>query len=309
MTFQQILHAGFGRRVRMESQATRQPAYDLLGVLALSFLYLTAVLTVPGTPVQALLGLLFVLVLPGYALLAAISGGAVKLALSERLTLSCVLSLATVMFVAMSLNVFRRLDLAGLVCALEATIAAGCLCAYRRRTRIRPDDAGHLVRLRLKSKKRPILRILIDVLVAACVCTTLCLMVGVITSERAPVPTTAFYLLGKGGKAGDYVETARCGSRFPVTLGVINNEQDVKDYSIRMRIGDERPRILARITLDPRETWEEQFEVTIEQCGTVQSVTFDLVEGQSESPYRSIYQRVRTTSGEEWDDTCEEPGV
>jgi uncharacterized membrane protein len=292
----------------MELQTTRKPACDLLGVLALSLLYLIAVLTRPGGWLQALFGLPFVLIVSGYVLLAAIHRDSAKTALSERLALSCVLSLAIVMFAAMSLNAFRRLHLAWLLCALGALIAAGCAYAYRGRKRMHWNNAGHIAHLRSRWKKPSALTSLIDVLFVACLCTTLCLMVDVIAFERTSVPTTAFYLLSGDGKAGGYVRAAECGCGFPVTLGIVNNEEDVKDYSIGVRIGDQRRRIVARVTLQPRQTWEERFEVTVERCGTVQAVVFDLLEGQSESPYRTVYQRVRTTPACGCDDVLEELG-
>lgn len=291
----------------MEPEARVRPAYDVLGVLALCSLYLIAVLRVPGGLLQALLGLPFLLVLPGYALLAGIDSGSGRLALSERLALSCVLSLAIVMFVAMGLNAFHRLDLAGLLCTLEAIIAASCAHAYQRRTWSPSGDSDRMARspFRWRNRSEPVM--LIDAVVVACACTSLWVMADTIVVEHAPVPTTAFYLLGEEGTAGRYVETVGCGCRFPVTLGVINNEQDVKLYSIRMRIGDHRPRTLAQITLEPSHSWEERFAVAIEQCGIVHRVVFDLLEGQSESPYRTVYQRVRTTSGDECDGVCGEP--
>lgn len=290
----------------MEPEATVKPAYDLLGVFALCSVYLIAVLTLPGGLLQALLGLPFLLVLPGYVLLAGIDSGSVRWALSERLALSCVLSLAIVVFAAMSLNAFRRLDLAGLLCTLEAIIAASCAYAYQRKTRGLPGNSDRTARSPLRWQNRSGPTMLIDVVVVACVCTLLCLVADTIVYERRPVPTTAFYLLGKEGKAGSYVETVECGCRFPVTLGVINNEQDVKHYSIRMRIGDQRPRILAQITLEPSQSWEERFEVAIDQCGTLQPVVFDLLEGQSESPYRTVYQRIRATLSDEGGNVCGE---
>lgn len=117
---------------------------------------------------------------------------------------------------------------------------------------------------------------------------------GVLDTVRALI---AIALLELGG----YVKRVACDSRLRVTVGVINNQPHVKDYSIRIRNGDEPSRVLKWITLEPGQTWEEPVDVSPGRCGTLQSVVFSLLEGESESPKRSIYQRVLVTVGDELD--------
>jgi uncharacterized membrane protein len=283
----------------MASKGTGRSSNDLLGVLALSQLYLAVLLTRQGGLLQGLLGLPFVLMLPGYALLAAIDVNSGELELAERLTISCVLSLATVISVAMGLNVIRRLDPTWLACVLEAIIVAGCACAYWCRTGVSLDAGGHLDWLRSREQNRSTLAIVVHLVTVGCVCAILFLMADLIQCERAPVPTTALYLLGDDGEAGGYVKRVACDSRLRVTVGVVNNQPDANDYSIRIRIGDQPSQVLKRITLEPGQTWEERVDVRPDWCGTVQSVVFDLVEG--ERPMRSVYQRVLATVGDALD--------
>ena len=283
----------------MEAKGASRLANDLFGVLTLSLLYLTALLTGQGEHLRNSLGLLFALVLPGYALLAGIDSNWRERDVSERLTLSCVLSLATVIAVAMGLNVVRRLDPVWLAGALEAIIVAGCVRDYRRRTGVSLDAGGHLDWLPSQRESRSTLAIVVDLVTICCVCSTLFLVADLIQFERVPVPTTALYLLGDDRKAGGYVKSVACGSRFRVTVGVINNEVIVKDYSIRMQMDDQPSRILTRITLGPGDIWEGPVEVRPDRCGTLQSVAFHLLEGESESPERSVYQRVRVTVGDQ----------
>jgi len=285
----------------MESKRTGRSSNDLLGVLGLSLLYLIMLLTRQKGLAQGLLGLPFVLMLPGYALLAAIDATSGELELAERLTVSCVLSLATVISVAMGLNVIRRLELVWLVSILEAIVVAGCAYAYGRRSEASLRATTHLVWLPEKRENQSELAIGVNLVILGCIWTTFFLMANVLRFEPLPVPTTALYLLGDDGKAGGYVKRVACDSRLRVTVGVINNQPDVKDYSIRIRIGHEPSRVLKRITLEPGQSWEEPVDVSPGRCGTLQSVVFSLLEGESEGPERSVYQRVLVTVGDELD--------
>jgi len=290
----------------MEAKVVSRPANDLFVVLVLSLLYLIVVLAGYGGLLRNSLGLPFALVLPGYAMLAAIDSDSVELDLTERLSLSCMLSLVSVISVASGLNVIRRLDAARLAWVLEAIIVASCARAYWYRTKGSPTGGGHLVRLPLRGKNGSALAIMIHLAAIGCVCATFCLMADVGQFERVPVPTTALYLLGDESRAEGYVERVACGSRFRVTVGVINNERTAQEYSIRMQVDDQPAQILTPITLDPGEIWEEPAEVILDRCGTMQSVAFHLLKGESESPDRSVHQRVRVTADGERDGVREE---
>jgi hypothetical protein len=99
---------------------------------------LAAALGLTGPVVPALLGLLLVLVLPGYALTAALLPQR-ALGWAERVTLTVALSLVSTMLGSLALNALsgglRPFAWAGL---LAAVTVGGCLIAWRRRRGLAP---------------------------------------------------------------------------------------------------------------------------------------------------------------------------
>jgi uncharacterized membrane protein len=289
------------RRMETSMQSKIKSGYDLLGVFGLSLLYLSSLLASLGSAFQILLGLPFALVLPGYALLAVVYPDQKKVDLPLRLALGCVLSLTLVTLFAMGLNAVGLLDLIELACSLELTIIACCILAYGRRSRLAPDNQSPLMQPLWKSRRQSVLVLLAGILVMAVFLIVIHMIADLVSGEQPQTYTTAFYLLGEDGRAGNYPNQLELGHPFPVTLGIINNERDPTTYLIEMQVDNQAPEVLARIRLEPGETWERLFDVTIGQPdNTLVLVGFNLYKGAQDSPYRCVHQRVRVVGLENY---------
>jgi uncharacterized membrane protein len=268
--------------------------YDLLAILGLSFVYVLSLLVSPGSVFHALLGLPFALMLPGYTVQAAVYPRQDELELPLRWALGCVLSLTLVTLLAMSLNALGRLDVVWLVCSLELITVVCCGIAYWRRSRLVPDSQSLLSRLVWKSRQQLVWVLFASTLVIVGLVLATGIFVDLLGGRQSQTYTTAFYLLGEDGRAGNYPGEVRLGHPFSATLGIINHEQEAATYRIEMQIGDQGPETLAQVSLQPSETWERTFDVIIKQSdNTTVLVRFNLYTEFGSSPYRSLHQRVQ----------------
>ena len=94
--------------------------------------------------------------------------------------------------------------------------------------------------------------------------------------------------------AGNYPDEVRLGQPFPATLGIISKEQGTATYRIEMQINGQTPQVLAKVSLEPGETWEETFDLTVSQSdSTTARVDFYLYREPEAVSYRSVHQSVQ----------------
>jgi uncharacterized membrane protein len=268
--------------------------YDLVGVAGFSLVYLLVLLLAPGSVLQALLGLPFALFLPGYALLAATESHQETMQLATRLAMSCVLSLALVTLLALGLNAIAQLTLVALVLGIELIVIGSCIVAVGRRNRLTAARRIPLEEITLSLRRKPGPALFLGVVLVVGLVFATQAVVSLLAGEEAETYTTAFYLLGEEGMAGSYPDEVRLGQPFPATLGIINKERGPASYRVEMRIDGQSPQNLAQVSLEPGETWERTFDVTIWQAGgDTARVDFYLYREPDRTPYRSVHQRVR----------------
>lgn len=268
--------------------------YDLLAILGLSLVYVLSLLASPGSVFHALLGLPFALILPGYTVQAAVYPRQDELESPLRWALGCVLSLTLVTLLALSLNALGRLDVVWLAGCLELIIVVGCAVAYRRRSRLAPDSQAPLPRLHWQSRRQLVWVLFASTLVIAGLVLITGIFVDLLGGRRPQTYTTALYLLGEDGRAGNYPGEVRRGYPFSTTLGIINHEQEAATYRIEVQIGAQDPETLAQVSLQPGETWERTFDVTIRESESATArVDFKLYRDSSVELYRSVHVRVQ----------------
>ena len=268
--------------------------YDLLAVLGLSFVYMLSLLVMPGTVFHALLGLPFALILPGYALQASVYPRRDELEPPLRWAFGCAFSLTLVIILAMILSAVGQLDVVWLAGCLELIIIACCVIAYLRRSRLAPDTRATRPPDAPRSR-RPIARLLPPVVLAIA---GLVLVAGIfivlLGGRQEQTYTTAFYLLGDNGQAGNYPSEVTFGRPFSVTLGIVNHEQDAATYRINVQVDDQGPEALDQVSLQPGETWERTFNVTVNGAESAAArVGFNLYRDSGADPYRSLHMRVQ----------------
>jgi uncharacterized membrane protein len=172
--------------------------------------------------------------------------------------------------------------------ALLVFIIAASGVAYYRRRRLPPEE-------RFEPRFRPRLwwgqnrwdRVLLVLLVVV----IFGAIGGLVYVARPPAvgeTFTEFYLLGPEGRAANYPDVLSLGEKTTVTLGIINHEQVLTDYHVRIVIGGQEVEEVATITLADEEKWEQKVSFAPVGVGEEQEVEFQLYKGDENIPYHVL---------------------
>lgn len=279
---------------------TLADSVDLLLLLAFALIVPGLLLLPPWLAlVRVPLGLVAVLLAPGYALQAALFPRRDELDGVARAGLSIGLSVALVPPAALLLD---RLPWGirpwPIVVLLAAWIALVALVAALRRRRLLASGAAYTPALPdLAGWWRGLaLRAQLAVLGAALALTALAGLAAV--SLALPPPSsylTEFYVLGKAGLAEDYPRTAAVGETLAVTMGITNREREARSYRVELWAVDpwqaERRQLVATagpVALAPGATHEQPISWAMPWAGDDQTVELLLFSGEDPAPYRRL---------------------
>ena len=284
---------------------------DLLAAAALSLAMLLFTLTpLSGLPVVRIpLGLLMVLFVPGYTLIAALFPGEADLDGIERVALSFGLSIAVVPLIGLGLNYTPwGIRLTPVVVSLALFTLLMSAAAYWRRSSL-PEDERFSLRLResaqgwmaeLLQENRSRLDRALTIILVLSIIASIAALVYVIVTPKQGEKFTEFYILGPGGKACDYPTSVISGSSSTVIVGVVNHEYAPVNYTMRIvlnsTVDGEQPHteemLIAshNLTLAHNESWERPVNYTLNRTGDFQKLQFLLYrEGNFTGPYRDLH--------------------
>jgi uncharacterized membrane protein len=252
----------------------------------------------PAPALRVTLGLLYLLFLPGYALVAALFPGRDDVPAIRRFTLAVVLSLAIVSLITLMLNWTPwGVTLVPILVSITSFIVLACGVAYFRRSRLPPEDRfAPQLEIRLPGWSSTSL-------------VEKALMIGLVTSIILGVGTAAyflihpkvteryteFYVLGAGGALEEYPLEAVEGEPITLILGVVNHEHETVKYRL-VRDVSGRDRVdVAQIELAQGERWEEPttFALSLDEGNDaacyLETVSFVLYKDGRSEPHRSVY--------------------
>lgn len=249
--------------------------FDLILVMVLTLLCALFILVpvLNETIIRTVLGLLLVLFLPGYALIASLFPKRDDLDTIERLALSFGLSIAITPLIGLALNYTPfgiRLDpilfsLSGVTLLLSAV-------AYLRRRRTPEEDrfsvdfAGFFRGVREsfqgESKTGKILSVVLILSIILAIATT----AYIIVKPKEGESFTEFYILGPGGKASGYPTNLTPEQEGNVIIGVVNHENEKTSYRLVVISGNT---VLKEqtVTLSDGEKIEIPFTFTAGEAG------------------------------------------
>lgn len=265
---------------------------DLLAVVVVSLVLVPLAVFWGGSPVSLVLGLIFALFSPGYTLVAAIFARRDDLDIVQRLALSFGLSIVVVPLVGVVLNYTPwGIGLYPVLVSLLVFIIVAAAVAWYRRRRLPPEERFEpRFRFRLSEFRgrqhlwdRVLLALLVVVVIGA---------VGVLVYVARPpeVETafTEFYLLGPEGRAENYPDVLVLGEEATVTLGIINHQQEITDYHIKILIEGQEVGEVATITLAHEEGWEQQVSFAPIEVGEEQKVEIQLYKGDASNTFHVL---------------------
>jgi uncharacterized membrane protein len=264
------------------------PVYDLIGAVALSMLL--PIIARPGTPslLRVTFGVLYLAIVPGYALTAAVFPGRDQLGFLERVGLCLMMSVALVSLIGFVLDFTPwGISLGSLLTALVSLVLACSAVAYWQRARRSPADCFvRSVRIaRLPWRNVLLFGSLIVVAVAATV------YAAFVPGPRETF--TEFYVLGLDGEMGEYHRILEREQQVGAQLVVINHERETVLYRIEMEKNGDRIQI-AEEQLDPGETWTLSHTWTPKESGEVDLL---LYRNTDPMPYRSVQLRLTVGAG------------
>jgi len=264
---------------------------ELLTIIILSLLLVPLVEFTSGA-LRIALGLVFVLFLPGYSLIAALFPKRSDLSGIERVALSFGLSIAVVPLIGLALNYMPwGIRLYPILISLVVFIGAMTVVAWYRRRRLAPEERFHIeLQSRLHSVRRSwagqgrwdrILTVLLVVAILGAIVT----LGYVIAKPKVGERFTQFYILGPEGKAEGYPREVTLGQSASVILGIANHEHQPTSYGVEIVIDGQKVGALGPITLAHEEEREEKVSFSPIRAGPRQKVEFWLYKDEGEEVY------------------------
>jgi uncharacterized membrane protein len=279
---------------------TKKLPGDLLVAILLPILTLifTLVPTLDALPVRIPLGLVMVLFLPGYTLIAALFPRKDDLDGIERVALSFGLSIAVVPLIGLGLNYtpwgIRLVPVVISLCVFTLMMA---LAAQLRRSSLDQEvrfsvefrqSLGAIHDELMKEEASRVDKALTIILVMTIILSISALVYVVVTPKQGE-KFTEFYILGSKGKAYDYPTSVVSGQNSTVIVGIVNHEYVTVNYTMRMAM--QNITLLSRdVGLLHNQTWESPVNYTLQHPGNNQKLEFLLYKDYNfTAPYRDLH--------------------
>ncbi len=276
---------------------------DLLAAVILALAILLFTLTpLSILPVRIPLGLLMVLFVPGYTLIAALFPKKADLEGIERTALSFGLSIAVVPLIGLGLNYTPwGIRLTPVVVSLAIFTMVMAAAAYWRRMSL-PAAERFSIQFRetiitwkgeiLQDDKSRLDKALSIILIIT-ILLSIAALVYVIVTPKQGEKFTEFYILGPGGKAYDYPTSVQAGNHSTVIVGVVNHEYALVNYTMSLSLNNtplNNTLMSMNLTLVHNETWEKPVSYVLNHTGDRQKLEFLLYrDGNFTGPYRDLH--------------------
>jgi uncharacterized membrane protein len=262
-----------------------------LATLAFNFLpYLNQ------TFIRPIFGVIVVFFVPGYALIAALFPNKKGVNNSQRIALSLGLSVAVVPAMLLILSFWFGINLGTLLVPLALFIVICTVIAEVRR-RALPQAERFSVKLpqiqiiekAFSGSERRVDKLLSVILILSIV--ALSLTIGYTIAFPNPgEPFTEFYILGANGTIGNYPTQYQLSEQKPVTVGVVNHEQQDTSYELVVRLNDTNKSTVLyseNVSIADNQTWQKVVNLKPDRTGSNMTMEFLLYrDNQLGVPYR-----------------------
>ncbi|MBM2831095.1 MAG: hypothetical protein HW414_147 [Dehalococcoidia bacterium] len=243
----------------------------------------------PVLGIRAVLGLSFVLFVPGYVMVNAIYPRRGDLDVAQRLALSFGFSIVVVVILGFMTAYTPwgfRLVPAILTIVLFNLVLTGV--AWRRRRTsaepFHPRFAALFASLRAGSRLEKGLAVLLALVILA----SAGLLVYLVQPPKMNEKFSEFYLLGPEGKAEKYPGNLAVGQSARVVVGIVNREGEKKDYSVDVAIEDVKVTGFDGIALDAGRSLEQAVEFAASRVGNDQRVDIRLYRTGDDKAYKTL---------------------
>jgi len=211
---------------------------DIILCAIFSLILLLVIIIDPNGLLRIVLGLPFILFIPGYILVFALFPARKTdrgIDVIERVALSIGISLVIVALIGVGLNYtpFGIQLSSGFLSIFIFILSAGTIAFYRW-FETTPDERFVIsINLSLVKPKDKLDRVLVTILIAVIVIAAVSFVYVAVTPK--PVENfTAFHLLGSSGGVSDYPEDLNVGENATVLIGITNHEYQTIDYTVEV---------------------------------------------------------------------------
>lgn len=265
---------------------------DLIIIWLLTLITAPVVEFTDGVP-RIVLGVLFLLVSPGYSLMAALFPRRDRMDGMERIALSLILSFALVALNGLILNYTPwKIRLTPILIFNCCLILCFLVIAAIRRSELAYEERFQLrINIKLPHWQPPgKLNKFLSLGLVLAVIATITTMGYVIAEPRNEEDFTDFYLLGPEGMMENYPQEVVLGEEASVILGIKNHENKDIDYNIVITIdGEELYRTNEPVHLVDEEGWSSTISLLPTKTGNDQEIEFLLYKAGDSEPYLPLH--------------------
>lgn len=212
----------------------RDRPYDLLTCMLLALILIALVYLAPDNAVRQVLGLIFVLFLPGYAASAALFPENDQIDGIERVALSFGLSIAIVPLIGLALNFTPwgiRLD--PILATVSAFIIGVSLVGWYRRIRLPSDERfAIVVNFEMDFRGMPLVDKILTIGIVVMLIASVVVLTWAVATPRVGERFTQLAILGPGGMATDYPRNLTAGQDATVLLSIKSFEHRAQNYTL-----------------------------------------------------------------------------
>lgn len=253
--------------------------------------------------IRTLLGIAFVLFIPGYVLIGALFPKKDDIDSIERIALSFGLSIVVVPLIGLGLNYTFGIRLIPILISLCIYSIGLIFVTEYRRQQLPEDDRFKIpfhkiyqdVINEVKTPRSKIDNILTIILIISIIL-TIGTLIYVITVPKIGEKFTEFYILNSTtGKAYNYPKELKLNESATLLVGIVNHEYALVNYTMQIDL-DKNKLISEKLKLNHNETLEKNMTFVPNKNGTDMKLQFLLYrENNFTDPYRDLHLWVNVT--------------
>jgi uncharacterized membrane protein len=264
---------------------------DLVIIFLLTIICFPVVTLTEGV-LRIILGIVFLLIFPGYTMIAAIFPNKNSITGIQRAGFTIISSVALVSLVGLVLNFTPwGIRLTPIYITTSIIIVLGSGIALFRRSGLPVAERFSIpltVRMPKWGKSNKFDRA-ISICLAIVVIGAVTTLGYVIVQPKAQEAFTDFYILGPGGKMEDYPQGVTLGEQMVVTVGIENHENQDTNYNIKVTLDGVEMQSMSPVSLSNEGKWSSDVTLTPTNVGDNQKVEFFLYKGEESAPYLSLH--------------------